>query len=67
LSYSGHALDWLFVGLFATPTVFWFRRTHSRLTLRLAAPLLVGALAAQALAAVLQSVSNAVFDPLFLP
>ncbi len=65
LSYSGHAVDWLFLGLFAAATAFWFWRTRARLTLRLAGRLVVGALAAVVVVVLLQSINNAVFDPLF--
>ena len=66
-SYSGHAADWLFVGLFVLATVFWFLRMRVRPTPRLVGRLLVGALAALLVLVVLQSVNNAVFDPLLEP
>jgi hypothetical protein len=65
LSYSGHAADWLFVGLFAIATLFWFVRTRARLTPRLLGRLVVGLLLAMLTVVLLQSVNNAVFDPLF--
>lgn len=67
LEYSGHALDWMFLGLFAGATALWFWRTRPRLTLRLAGRLLAGAFVALGAVVVLQSVNNAVFDPLFEP
>ena len=67
LSYSGHAADWLFVGLFVLVTVFWFLRLRVRPTLQLLGRLLVGALAALLVLVILQSVNNAAFDPLFEP
>jgi hypothetical protein len=65
LRYSGHAIDWLFVGLFVLATLFWFWRTGARPTPRLAGRLIVGALGALIVAVLLQSINNAVFDPLF--
>jgi hypothetical protein len=67
LSYSGHAADWLFVSLFVIAAAFWFWWVRPRLTLRLAARLLIGAIAALIVLVLLQSVNNAVFDPLFQP
>jgi len=67
LEYSGHALDWIFLGLFVGATALWFWRTRPRFTLRLAGRLLVGAFAALVAVCLLQSVNNAVFDPLFQP
>jgi hypothetical protein len=57
----------MFVGLFVGATALWFWRTRPRLTLRLAGRLLAGAFAALVAVVVLQSVNNAVFDPLFAP
>jgi len=65
LPYSGHAIDWLFVGLFVLATLFWFWRTRPRPTPWLVGRLIVGALAAVIGAGLLQSINNAVFDPLF--
>lgn len=65
--YSGHALDWIFVGLFFGAAAVWFWRTRTRLTPRRVGRLLAGALAALVAVVVLQSVNNAVFDPLFQP
>ena len=65
LSYSGHALDWIFLGLFVLAAAVWFWRTRARLTPRLAARLLSGTLAALVIVVLLQSINNAVFDPLF--
>ena len=67
LPYSGHSVDWLFVGLFVISTAFWFWRTKARITLRLVGRLTVGAFVAVAGLALLQSVNNAVFDPIFEP
>ena len=67
LSYAGHAADWLFVGLFAMATVFWFWRTGARPTPWLLGRLAVGAVAALTALVLLQSINNAVFDPLFQP
>jgi hypothetical protein len=67
LRYAGHAIDWLFAGLFALATLFWFWRTRARPTPRLAGRLIVGALAAVIATGLLQSINNAVFDPLFQP
>ncbi|MBU6400878.1 MAG: hypothetical protein KGS61_11210 [Verrucomicrobia bacterium] len=66
LSYSGHAVDWLFVALFVVSAVFWCWRVGlRRLTRRLAGRLIGGALTALVVVVVLQSVNNALFDPLF--
>ena len=67
LSYSGHAADWLFVSLFVGVSLFWFLRTRTRPTLRLLGRLAVGAMAALVIVVLLQSINNAVFDPLFEP
>jgi membrane-bound metal-dependent hydrolase YbcI (DUF457 family) len=67
LSYPGHAIDRLFYGLFAVAAVFWVWRTRARPTLWLVCRLLVGAVAAVAAIVLLQSVNNAVFDPLLQP
>jgi hypothetical protein len=67
LSYSGHAMDWLFLGLFVLSTGYWFWRTRSRLTPQLLGRLLLGAFAALLVVVLLQSINNAVFDPLFQP
>jgi hypothetical protein len=67
LSYSGHAIDWLFISPFVIATVFWFWRTRARPTPRLVARLVVGAIAALVLLALLQTINNRVFDPLFEP
>ena len=67
LGYSGHAADWLFVSLFLMATAFWFLRTGARPTLRLVGRLAVGAIAALVVVVLLQSINNAVFDPLFQP
>lgn len=64
-AYSGHAVDWLFMGLFVAAAVVWFWRTRASLTLRLAVRLLAGALVAIVLVVLLQSANNAFFDPLF--
>jgi hypothetical protein len=65
LSYSGHSADWLFAGLLVVSTVFWFWRTHTRVTLRLVGRLILGAFVALVALTFLQSVNNAVFDLLF--
>jgi hypothetical protein len=67
LSYPGHAADWLFVSLFVLATAFWFLRTRARPTPRLVGRLAAGAVAALMVLVLLQSVNNAVFDPLFEP
>ncbi len=67
LSYPGHGVDWLFVSLFVVATVFWFWRTRARPTPRLVARLVVGSIAALVFLALLQTINNRVFDPLFEP
>ena len=66
LSYSGHAIDRLFYALFVMAAVFVVL-ADGRPTLRLVCRLLVGAVAAVAVMVLLQSVNNAVFDPLLQP
>jgi hypothetical protein len=65
LSYSGHSVDWFFVGVFATATVFWFVRTWARPSPRLVGRLMVGAVVALIAVVAPQSINNALFDPLF--
>ncbi len=65
--YAGHGVDWLFVSLFVGAAVFWFWRTRARPTPKLAVRLVVGAIAAFVMLALLQSINNRVFDPLFEP
>lgn len=67
LSYSGHAVDWLFVTLFGVATVFWFWRTRAHLTAKLVGRLVVGAIAALVFVGLLQTVNNRVFDPILEP
>lgn len=67
MSYAGHGVDWLFVGLFVAVTLFWFGRTRARPTLKLVGRLVVGAIAALVFLVLLQSINNRVFDPLFEP
>jgi hypothetical protein len=66
-NYSGHALDWMFLGLFVMAAALWFWRTRPCLTCRLAGRLFIGAVAALVVLVLLQSVNNAVFDPFFQP
>jgi hypothetical protein len=63
--YAGHAVDWLFVALFAMATALWFWRVRPHPTVRLAGRLLLGAMVALVILVLLQVVNNAVFDPLF--
>jgi hypothetical protein len=65
LSYSGHSLDWLFLGLFVLAAAFWLLRVRERITLRLLGRFLAGALIALMVVALLQTVNNAVFDRFF--
>jgi hypothetical protein len=65
LSYSGHALDRVFLGLFVAAAVFWFWRIHPRISFRLFGRLILGAVVALVLVVVLQSANNAIFDPIF--
>jgi len=64
-NYAGHAIDWLFVILFAMATVVWFWRVRPRPTIRLAGRLLLGSVVALTVLVLLQVINNAVFDPLF--
>lgn len=65
LSYSGHALDWIFLGLFAGSAALWFWRMRPGVTWRLAGRVFAGAVVGLVVLVVLQSVNNAVFDPFF--
>jgi len=65
LSYSGHALDWMFLGLFVVAAILWFWRTRPNMTCRLGCRLVIGAVAALIVLVALQSVNNMVFDPFF--
>jgi predicted small integral membrane protein len=65
LSYAGHVVDWLFASLVVAATVFWFWRTRARPTPKLVVRLVVGAIAALVMLALLQSINNRVFDPIF--
>ena len=67
LEYSGHALDGLFIALFVGAAAVWFWRRRPSVTFGLAGRLAAGAFAALVAVVVLQSVNNAVFDPLFEP
>ena len=64
LSYSGHAVDWLFVGLFMLATLYWFWKTGARLTRRLMGRLVIGTFAVLKVVVLLQKINNAAFDPL---
>jgi hypothetical protein len=65
LSYSGHALDWLFIGLFTLAAAVWFWRARPSIGFRLARRLLLGSVTALAVVVLLQLGNNALFDPLF--
>jgi hypothetical protein len=67
LTYSGHVLDWMFLGLFLMAAALWLWRTRPRLTWRLVGRLFIGAVAALVVLVLLQSVNNTVFDPFFQP
>ncbi len=64
LSYAGHALDWIFVGLFVLAAGMWFWRVRPPVTARLIGRLVVGAVFALVVLVVLQKGNNALFDPL---
>lgn len=67
LSYNGHAIDWLFVALLVVASAFWFWRTRPSLTVRLAVRVMVGSVVALLVLVLLQSINNAIFDPVFAP
>jgi hypothetical protein len=67
LSYSGHAVEWLFISLFVIATLFWFWRMRARPTPKLVIRLVAGAIVALVVLVLLQSINNRVFDPLFEP
>ncbi len=64
-NYAGHAVDWLFLGLFILATLFWFWQMRVRPTARLLGRLVLGAVAGLMVLVFLQSINNALFDPLF--
>jgi hypothetical protein len=66
LSYAGHAMDWLFVGLFVVAGMFWFWRTRPPLNLRLAVRLAAGAVVGLAVLVFVQVGNNAMFDRFFV-
>jgi hypothetical protein len=65
LSYAGHAVDWLFAALFVLAAAAWFLRIHPRVTFRLAGRLILGAVTALVVVVLVQTINNAVFDPVF--
>ena len=66
-SYSGHAVDWMFVGLFVAAATAWFWHTRPRASFRLAGRLSLGVLVGVLVVVFLQSANNAIFDSLFRP
>lgn len=66
-NYGGHALDWIFLLLFVVAAGIWFGRVQPRLTFRLVGRLVLGSVLALAVLVALQTVNNAVFDPLGSP
>ncbi len=63
-SYAGHSLDWFFLALFVLAAAFWLWRSRAPAILRLVGRLALGAVVALTAVVLLQSVNNAVFDPL---
>ncbi len=66
LSYSGHAVDWLFLALFVLAAAGWFWRTRPPLSSRLAVRLVAGFVVGLVILISLQFGNNALFDPLLL-
>jgi hypothetical protein len=62
-SYSGHAIDWIFLLLFISVAFTWFIK--SKPSYKIIGRLLLGALLAFCFIVILQEVNNAVFNPLF--
>ena len=65
LSYSGHFLDWFFIGLTGTITAIWFAKCKPGYTI--AGRILAGTILTFIFLVVLQKVNNAIFDPLLQP
>ncbi len=66
LSYSGHAVDWLFSVLFALAAAGWFWRTRPTWSSRLAGRLVAGFILGLVIVVLLQFGNNALFDPLLM-
>ncbi len=64
LSYSGHALDWLFLALFALAATGWVWRVRPLMSRRFVLRLVAGAVVGLVVLIVLQVGNNALFDPL---
>ncbi|HWB26861.1 MAG TPA: hypothetical protein VG738_15365 [Chitinophagaceae bacterium] len=64
-SYSGHSLDWLFLAILIAGIILWSVKTKP--SLKVIPALVAGAVATIIFIAGLQSINNAIFDPLFNP
>lgn len=63
LSYSGHAVDWIFVILFLAGIIIWFSKT--RPNYRILGRLAIGAVLTFIFLIGLQELNNVIFDPIF--
>jgi|APLak6261698228_1056238.scaffolds.fasta_scaffold00330_8 formate hydrogenlyase subunit 4 len=64
LSYSGHAIDYIFLGLFLTGVVLWVRL--SKPSIKMLPQLLLAFVITIVFIAGLQTINNRIFDPLFI-
>ena len=62
-SYSGNALDWIFLVIFLSGTLIWIYK--SKPGYKIAGRLVVGTILTIAFIVVLQEVNNAFFNPVF--
>ncbi len=67
MSYTGHAVDWLFLALFVLAAAGWLWRTRPSWSQRLALRLAAGFVLGLVIIILLQVGNNALFDPLLLP
>ena len=65
LNYSGHSLDWLFLVLVVMGIVIWIVKTKP--SYRILGRLLFGSIVTVIFIVGLQSINNAIFDPIFIP
>jgi hypothetical protein len=62
--YSGHALDWIFLGLFMSGIAIWIIKSNP--SIKVAGRLMLGVILTFIFIVGLQAGNNAIFDPIFL-
>jgi hypothetical protein len=62
-TYSGHAIDWILLGLFLAGLVIWL--VHKKPNFKIAGRLGLGFILTLIFVIALQTINNAIFDPLF--